>query len=97
MSLEQALTWILNQASKIFTVRFVKRTDNSIREMTCRLGVSVKKGIKDGERAYDPAEHSLIWVYDFNCARKGEAARRSIPVEGLLAIKIDGEWVEVTK
>lgn len=95
MTVTEAVTWICNQASKIFTVRFVKRTDGTVREMTCRLGVMIRKGLADGERAYEPDQKNLIWVYDFKCAQKGEAARRSIPIEGLQAVKIDGQWISV--
>ena len=47
---------------KIFTVKFVKRTDGSERTMTCRLGVT--KHLRGGTLGYDPREHDLLGVFD---------------------------------
>lgn len=97
MTLTEALLWIANQGSQIFRVRFVKRTDNAVREMSCMLGTRVLRNLKFGQRAYDPTSEKLIWVYDVDKAKAGKQARRSIPTEGLLAIKIDGVWEPVTQ
>lgn len=89
MTLAQALLYIANSSGRIFCVEFVPRTKNELRQMTCRLGV--RRHLKNGPAAYKPAEKGLVWVFDMT-----KQAYRSIPTEGLLRVKIDGEWQEVT-
>ena len=67
---------------------FRKRSNGEIRTGTFRIGVT--KHLRGGERAYDPADHDLITVFDLN--RRGY---RSVPVEGLLAIVANGNYYEV--
>ena len=50
------------EGGRIFTVRFVKRTNGEERRMTCRLGV--KKALRGGTPAYDPRSYNLMTVYD---------------------------------
>lgn len=88
MTTQEAIKWIEESNGKIIGIRFVKRTDGTIREMNCRLGV--KKYLKGGEKAYDAKEKGLITVFDMQ--KKGY---RSIPTENILAIVIGGEWKEV--
>ena len=52
---------IFDTKGKFFTVKFIKK-DGSERVMNARLGV--KKYLKGGTLAYDPAEFNYITVYD---------------------------------
>ncbi len=85
---KQALAFIDGRAGKFFAVRFTKRSNGETREMSCRQGV--KAHLAGGEPAYDFESKGLIPVYDMQAA-----GYRSIPVEGITAVKMDGEWVEV--
>ncbi len=80
-----AFNFIEESNGRIFSVKFISRTTHELREMTCRTGV--KKHLKGGQRAYDPAEHNLVYVYDM-----GEKGYRCFPLDGLKEIKIDGKW-----
>jgi hypothetical protein len=59
-----------------FAVRFVKRSNGEVREMTARTEVT--KGLKGGERAYDFEEKGLVGVWDVM-----KEQYRVIPVEGI--------------
>ena len=83
-----ALQFISERGGKFFAVRFTKRTTGETREMSCRQGV--KSHLSGGEPAYDFRAKGLIPVYDMQAA-----GYRSIPTEGITAVKIDGEWVIV--
>ena len=72
---------------KIFHVRFVK-ADGSIREMTCRTGVS--KHTKGGE-AYYKANSDNIGVYELNSGREGAENYRCFNANRVLSIKSGGE------
>ena len=58
---EKAKELIFDTKGKFFTVTFIKK-DGSERVMNARLGV--KKYLKGGTLAYDPAEFNYITVYD---------------------------------
>ena len=58
---ETAKELIFDTKGKFFTVKFIKK-DGSERVMNARLGV--KKYLKGGTLAYDPAEFNYITVYD---------------------------------
>jgi hypothetical protein len=58
---ETAKELIFDTKGKFFTVTFIKK-DGSERVMNARLGV--KKYLKGGTLAYDPAEFNYITVYD---------------------------------
>jgi molybdenum cofactor biosynthesis enzyme len=88
MTTQQAAEMILNAGNKIFTVQFIKRTNNELRTMNCRLDVT--KHLKGGEPAYDPKQHHLIWVYDMQ-----KKAYRSISIEGIRSVTMNGEKHEV--
>lgn len=84
-TIEQALKFIEESHGRIFSIKFLKRGTTELREMTCRT--DVKKYVKGEGRAYNPAEHLLVYVYDM--LKKGY---RCFPIDGLKEIKIDGEW-----
>jgi len=52
---------ILGATGQIFTAEFIKK-DGSIRVMNCRTGV--KKHLKGGKLAFNPADYKLLPVYD---------------------------------
>ena len=90
ISLESALEKIEATRGKgtIFGVSFIKRSDNSNRNMSCRLGVT--KGVLGVGLAFDPAKKNLKTVYDMN-----KGGFRMINLEGLHRLKVDGNEFEV--
>ena len=83
-TIAEVLKYIAESDGEEFTVRFRKRGSLQMREMICRTGETSK--LKGGERAYDPAEHQLVYVYEVN------VGFRCFPLEGLREIKIKDEW-----
>lgn len=67
---------------KIFSVKFIRRTDGAERKMLCRTGVRPAGG---GERAYDPSAHNLLLVWDMQ--KKGY---RTIPADNVLSVRAHG-------
>lgn len=88
-TVKDAFDFIEQSKGRIFSVKFISRTTGEFREMTCRTGVT--KHLAGGERAYDPAEHNLVYVYDM------KNGYRCFPLDGLTEIKIDGEWHTIVK
>lgn len=72
------------ESGHIFAVEFVKRTDGTIRRMTCRCGVT--KGTHGGSMGYEPSEHDLLSVFDVD-----KQGFRSVPVDALLHLSMDGK------
>lgn len=90
MKIADVVELIKNSNGKIISLEFKKRTPpHDLRQMVCRTGV--KKHLKGGEKAYSDKDKDLISVFDMK-----EQGYRSIPIEGILRIKQDGDWVEVT-
>ena len=77
---QEAVELISKAGSKIFTVTFVKRTDNSIRTINCRRGVS--KGVK-GTAKKSAKKPGLITVFDMQL---GEY--RMINLSGIRTIRM---------
>jgi hypothetical protein len=79
----------------IFTVKFIKRGDGSLRTMNCRKGVS--KGVTGKGMAYDPSKKNLVPVYDMQKAKElkktdsPEKAFRMISIEGIREMTIKGQ------
>lgn len=70
-----------------FAINFIKRSNGQERKMLCRLGV--KKDRIDGQPRYDPAMHSLIFVYDIQ-----NQAYRSIPLDSVVGpIRARGQLI----
>lgn len=74
----------LTAGGKIFSCKFVKRTDGSIRNMIARTGVS--KGITGEGRAWDPTERGLLPVYDMQAR-----GYRMIPAESVMEVRAKGK------
>lgn len=68
---------------KIFTVKFIKRTDGSERTMRARLGV--KSHLHGGQLPYDPIEKKLLPVFDME-----KEAYRSVPLDAIIELKHHG-------
>ena len=86
-------------------IHFVKRSDGSNRRMTCRLRVrkpmyaSVPSGKKTRSNS---KEHGLITVFDTNSMRYnnkhricGRGAWKSIPLDGVNRIRVNGEIYKI--
>lgn len=71
----------------IFGVTFIKK-NGDVRDMNCMLGV--KKHLRGGEQAYDPAEYNLLTVFDVQ-----KKDYRNINFAQLVKAKIDGVQYEV--
>jgi len=83
-TIAQALKFIEESNGEEFAVRFLKRGTFKLREMICRKGN--EDDLKGGERAYDPAEHLLVNVFEIG---KGF---RCFPIDGWKEIRIGDEW-----
>lgn len=75
---------------EIFTVKFVKRKDQSIREMNCRLGVT--KYLNGGGPVYDAKVYDLLRVFDMQIMDY-----RSIPLDGILEIRFGGRILNFSR
>ncbi len=71
---------------KIFGVRFVKRTDGTVRRMACRTGVVPPPSPHAGERHWNPDDHGLLQVWD--CHKRGS---RMIPADSILEVSVRGQ------
>lgn len=79
---EDASKLIQASNGSVFSVTFTKK-DGSTRHMNCRMGVT--KHLKGGERAYDPADHGLVCVYDMQAR-----GYRSIALDTLRRLTMGG-------
>lgn len=88
MTRNQVAEWIGSTEGRFFSVEFIKRTTNELRQMLCRTGVT--KHLKGGCAAYNTMDKGLCVVWDVE-----KQGYRSIPFDGITRVKIDGEWVPV--
>lgn len=89
---EQAAKLIWDSNGQVFACRFIKRTTGEVREGRFRLGPSVQKGLAGGVAAYNFQEKNLIPAYRMNGDQsESDGKRRSIPIEGILSLTIDGQ------
>lgn len=87
---KEALEFIRDLGGKIFSVKFIKRTSGELREMVCRQGVKRDLAENPTKPGVDFKANELIPVFDMKAD-----AYRSIPIEGIRDIKIDGNWYKV--
>jgi C-terminal processing protease CtpA/Prc len=87
ISVNEAVDKIRNSKGRFITVSFIKRSDNSLRTMNCRIGVS--KGVKGVKRG-SKRNVGLITVYDM-----GNKEFRNINISGLRRVKISGKEYQV--
>ena len=85
---ETAKQIIHDTDGKIFSVSFTKK-DGSHRDMTARLGV--KKHLKGGERAFNPEDYNMLFVFDTH-----KEGYRTIPFERLLELRFQGKKYNVS-
>lgn len=83
---------LLSYKGKIFTAIFIKRSDGSLRSLNGMTGV--RKYTSGGELPYSPKEKELIPVYDLKKG-PGKQGYRTIPLEGLKALKINGKKYKI--
>ena len=88
-SIEEVVSFIHGTNGKFFGVKFIKRTTGEQRDMVCRTGVH--SHLSGGVAAYNPTEKGLICVFDVQ-----KNGYRSIPIEGIIEVKIDGVYHKVT-
>ena len=80
---QKALKIINSSKGRIFTCIFIKRTNGSVRRMTCRTGVKV--GVTGRGLKFDPDSYNLKPVYDF-----GIRKFRFINLSSVIFIKSSG-------
>lgn len=83
---------LLSYKGKVFTAIFTKRSDGSLRSLNGMTGV--RKYTSGGELPYSPKEKELIPVYDLKIG-PGPKGYRTIPIEGLKALKINGKKYKI--
>lgn len=93
ITMKQAAEMIENSNDgHMFSVKFVKRTDGSVRDMNCRKGV--KKFTNGGSLAFDPKKKNLVCVWEAN-TQNPEKAYRMISLDSLLEVKMNGSVFSV--
>lgn len=92
MLIKEVLEFIEATHGKLFSIKFIKRTTGEWREMVCRTGVTSRLSESENKRApINWKANALVPVFDMK-----SDAYRSIPIEGIREIKIEGEFVKVT-
>jgi len=76
--------------NSFFSVSFTKRSDGEFRKITCRQGVKIDMPGAPWRLPYNLSERNLISVFGTK-----ENGYRSIPIEGILEIKIRGKVYKV--
>ncbi len=90
--LAQLLLWIYKtRYSGFFYVKFIKRTDGSIRRMKCKISDKYTKG---GQLLYDVVKKRLINVMDVDLIqpyKQGleKSCYRSINLDGLISVSFE--------
>ena len=88
---QEAAQMIHNTKGSIFSVTFVKRSTGEVRKGVFRLGYTVSEGLAGGEAPYSFDEKGLIPVYRMDSDISTSAGmRRTIPVEGIVSLKVGG-------
>jgi len=82
------LSDITNSKGIIFSVVFVKRTDNSFRKMVCRTGV--KKHLRGGVAPYNFSEMKLLSVFDLQ-----KKDYRSVDLNSIVEVTIRGTHYKI--
>lgn len=90
MNINDVIKWIEQSNGRIFSIIFRKRGTGDTREMTCRIGVKKYLNPEPTREGVDFKDKRLVPVYDMKVE-----GYRSIPIEGIMRIKINGEWHDV--
>ncbi len=81
---------LIKNSNGFFTVTFKTRKTGDIRVMNARYGV--EKYVKGVGALYDFDAHNLICVWD-----KHKKDYRSVPIEGIIELAINGEKHDIKK
>ena len=73
---------------RFFGVKFIKRTDGTLRSMTARTGVVPPPSPHSGERNWDPDDKGLLQVWDVQ-----KRAYRMIPAENICELSVHGQRI----
>ncbi len=71
---------------KIFGVKFIKRTDGSLRTMAARTGVVPASSPNNAERNWDPDTKGLLQVWDVH-----KRDYRMVPADGICELSFHGQ------
>lgn len=71
---------------KIFGVRFIKRTDGTLRTMAARTGVKPPPSTE--QRHWDPADKGLLQVWDVH-----KRGFRFIPADSVREVRVRGQRI----
>jgi hypothetical protein len=82
---EQVRNLIAQSSGRFFGVRFVKRTDGSVRNMNARLGVRPAPSKTGRPMAYKPMDKGLLTVWD-----RKNLTYRMINLDSVLDVTVDG-------
>ena len=86
ISVKEAVEKMQNSKGKFMTVSFIKRSNNELRTMNCRTGVS--KGVKGTKK--NRKGTGLMTVFDMT-----KKNFRNVNVSGIRQLKINGETYNV--
>ncbi len=93
---DKAADLIRNSNGKVFSVTFVKRSDGTLRQGRFRFGPSVNVGRVGGSAPYDFGSKRLIPVYRMaGDSSESDGKRRTIPIEGITKLTIEGKEYKV--
>ena len=87
---------LIQASTAAFGVRFIKRHpkqgEKAIRSGQFAYGPRIKKGLAGGQCPYSFSEKGLLPVYRvMNDRSNSKGMRRSIPIEGITYLAINGE------
>ena len=87
IGVSQARKLMEESAGTFFSVLFTKK-DGSLREMNCRIGVSI--GVNGTGRSFEPSNYDLLGVWD-----TGIKQHRMISLRNVHRLNIRGEQYKV--
>lgn len=88
MNVEELNTLVRD--GKIFGVKFIKRTDGSIRTMAARTGVKPKGSGGGEQRHWNPADKGLLQVWDVH-----KRDFRFVPADSVLEVNVRGRRITI--
>ena len=85
---DQAKDLILNSNGGFFTVKFIKRKTGESRTLNCTR--NYKHLLAGGQAKYDASAKNLIVVLEASARKTGKQYMKSIPVDGITDLRING-------
>lgn len=102
ISREKAVRFINATGGKLFSVKFIKRTNGAERTMHCRKGVKKYLAKNPKCEGLDFKRYDLIPVFDMDAPApkkctdgRTKGDYRSIPADAIIGIMIAGKWFDV--